>query len=372
MEDLVSAVRLSTILRGLRNARVLVTGHTGFKGSWLTEWLLGHGARVHGFALPPAWGGSLHTLLHHADRMRHRVGDIRSATTVAEVVREAQPEWVFHLAAQPLVRRSYREPVLTWETNVMGTWHLLEALRGVQAPQAVVIATTDKVYRNTESPVGYRESDELGGHDPYAASKAACELAVASWRVSYGEANGIRVATARAGNVLGGGDWSEDRLVPDCYRAWGRGETVRLRHPGATRPWQHVLDPLSGYLTLAQAIAVNPYAPVAVNFGPDSDSHLAVGTLVDRLAQASGTAGWEPAPAPASGTLAMHESEQLGLDTTLARTELGWRSRLSADQMVTWTAEGYVSVGASSLHYVERQLAAYESLGEASVRMETR
>lgn len=357
--------KLVTMLRDVRDARVLITGHTGFKGSWLAEWLLGHGAQVYGYALEPAWANSLFEQRRLADRMDHTVGDIRNAEQLQTVIRRAEPEWVVHLAAQPLVRRSYREPVLTWETNVMGTWHLLEALRTVQAPRAVVIVTTDKVYRNVESPVGYRETDDLGGHDPYAASKAACELAVASWRASYGEASGMRVATARAGNVLGGGDWSEDRIVPDCYRAWARGEPVRLRHPEATRPWQHVLEPLSGYLALAHAVASDAHAPAAVNFGPDADAHLAVGTLVDRLARASGTAGWIPSPAGPEGP--MHETRHLALDTTLARTRLGWTPRLSTDQLISWTAEGYASLGTSASQYMERQLADYESLGVETV-----
>jgi CDP-glucose 4,6-dehydratase len=352
------------MLRDVHGARVLVTGHTGFKGSWLAEWLMGHGAQVYGFALEPAWGDSLFATQRHAERLYHTVGDICDADAVRAVVQRAQPEWVFHLAAQPLVRRSYREPVLTWETNVMGTWHLLEALRTVQAPRGVVIVTTDKVYRNTESPVGYRETDNLGGHDPYASSKAACELAVASWRASYGASSGVRVATARAGNVLGGGDWSEDRIVPDCYRAWGRGETVRLRHPGATRPWQHVLEPLSGYLRLAQAVATEADAPMAVNFGPDADALISVGDLVARLAQTSGTAGWMQDAVP--GDAAVHETTYLALDTTLARTRLGWRPRLSVDRLVEWTAAGYAEPAGASHGYVERQIAAYESMGQVS------
>jgi CDP-glucose 4,6-dehydratase len=348
----------------MRAAHVLITGHTGFKGSWLAEWLLGHGAEVFGFALEPAWEQSLFATQRHAERLHHMVGDVRDAAQLRAAVQRAQPEWVFHLAAQPLVRRSYREPVLTWETNVMGTWHLLEALRTVQAPRAVIVVTTDKVYRNVESPRGYRESDELGGHDPYASSKAACELAVASWRASFGELTGMRVATARAGNVLGGGDWSEDRIVPDCYRAWARGETVRLRHPGATRPWQHVLEPLSGYLTLAQALATEPSAPTAVNFGPHTDALIPVGELVARLAQASGITGWVHENVPEDA--AAHETTYLALDTTLARTRLGWQPRLSVDQLVQWTAAGYAAGHSDPARIlpsvVERQLAAYESL----------
>jgi len=353
-----------SLTRLFRRARVLITGHTGFKGSWLAEWLMGHGADVYGFALEPEWEDSLSDTLRHSDRLHHTIGDIRNQDQVRAVVRKAQPEWVFHLAAQPLVRRSYREPELTWETNVMGTWHLLEALRTIQSPRAVVIVTTDKVYRNVESTRGYRETDELGGHDPYASSKAACEIAVASWRASYTNLSGIRVATARAGNVLGGGDWSQDRIVPDCYRAWAKGERVRLRFPNATRPWQHVLEPLSGYITLAHSLASDTSAPMAVNFGPDRDALIPVGALVDRLAKESGGTGWIAETQESASTA--YETTYLALDTELARIRLGWRPRLSINDLVQWTAEGYAIGSTRKKHrrapFVEKQIADYEAL----------
>ena len=347
-----------------RGSRVLITGNTGFKGSWLAEWLIGHGADVYGYALNPEWEKSLFETRRHAERMNHTAGDIRDIDHLKRVMQKAQPEWVFHLAAQPLVRRSYREPILTWETNVMGTLNLLEGLRTIPTPRAVVIVTTDKVYRNTESPHGYKETDELGGHDPYAASKAACELVVASWRESYGEKAGIRVATARAGNVLGGGDWSADRIVPDCFRAWRKTEKVKLRHPQATRPWQHVLEPLSGYLTLAQALAKGQNAPSAVNFGPSEDALIPVGTLVDHIAKITGGVGWE-VESP-STTSSLHETTYLALNTSLARQRLGWRPKLTVDQLIEWTSQGYGLSGerdaANDAAYVETQIADYEAL----------
>ena len=223
-------------LEFLRGRRVLVTGHTGFKGSWLSEWLLDAGATVTGIALPPERPGSLFESLALADRVHHIECDIRDASRLGAAVREADPEIVFHLAAQALVRRSYRDPIGTWSTNVVGTLNVLEAARALETPVRVVAVTTDKVYRNREWVHAYRESDELGGHDPYSASKAACEIAVASWRASFARSDGVLVSTARAGNVLGGGDDAEDRIVPDCFRAWTRGQPAVIRHPGLHVP----------------------------------------------------------------------------------------------------------------------------------------
>ncbi len=349
--------RLPSVLRAVRDARVLVTGHTGFKGSWLTEWLLGHGARVYGLALPPAAGPSLHHLLHHADRIRQRLGDIRHATTVQAVVREAQPEWVFHLAAQPLVRQGYRDPHGTWATNLGGTLHLLQALHEVAVPRAVVMVTTDKVYKHRPPPHAYRETDELGGEDPYAASKAACELAVASWRLAYSDGLGSCLATARAGNVLGAGDWSADRIVPDCYRAWQQGTPVTLRYPDAVRPWQHVLDALAGYLTLSHALAFEPDPPRTVNFGPVAAEALTVRELVDAL----GTDGRGPGWITGSPVSQVPEAAFLSLATDLARERLDWSPRLSTPETIAWTRVGYTHDGPHMARTVEQQLADFES-----------
>ena len=234
--------------------RVLVTGHTGFKGSWLCEWLLGLGAKVTGYSLPPPAPPALFEQLGLAGRLRHIVGDIQDLPGLSRAVQAARPDYVFHLAAQTIVRDSYVKPVETFMVNLMGTVHLLEALRSVSHPCAAVFVTTDKCYENREWVYGYREEDPLGGHDPYSASKATAELAIASYRRSFFQSHPVRIASARAGNVIGGGDWAVDRIVPDCMRALARGKPIPVRNPKATRPWQHVLEPLSGYLWLGACL----------------------------------------------------------------------------------------------------------------------
>jgi len=236
---------MESLRRAYAGKRVFITGHTGFKGSWLCEWLLGLDAEVWGYSLPPPTRPALFEQLRLANRVRHEVGDVREAGKLAQAVRRCRPHFVFHLAAQPLVRASYAHPAETWDTNVLGTAHLLDAIRGLPTPCAAVIVTTDKVYADASRP--QREDGVLGGKDPYSASKAAAEIAVASWRASYFSAPGSSaVASARAGNVIGGGDWAADRLIPDCARALGRGEVIQVRNPASIRPWQHVLDPLRG------------------------------------------------------------------------------------------------------------------------------
>jgi CDP-glucose 4,6-dehydratase len=237
-----------------RHRRVLLTGHTGFKGGWLALWLRELGARVSGLALPPAGALNLFGLARVREGIDSGFLDIRVADALARAVRAAEPEVVFHLAAQPLVRMSYADPMATYATNVMGTVHLLDALRGLDSVRAAVMVTTDKVYWNRESPWPYREDDALGGHDPYSASKAASELAIASYRDAFLAEQGVAVASARAGNVIGGGDWSVDRLIPDAVRAWSSGQPLHIRRPEAIRPWQHVLEPLAGYLRLAERL----------------------------------------------------------------------------------------------------------------------
>ena len=266
--------------------KVLVTGHTGFKGSWLTAWLLRLGSAVVGLS------DSIPTSPAHFEsakmdaRLSHHIGDVRDLNLVTRLIKEEQPDFVFHLAAQPLVRRSYFDPHLTIETNVMGTANILEALRLTQHPCTAIIVTSDKSYDNVEQIWGYRENDPLGGRDPYSASKGAAELVVKTYAQSYFSAadSPVKVAVGRAGNVIGGGDWAEDRIVPDCVRAWSRGESVEIRHPQATRPWQHVLEPLSGYLLLALSLAHDAdLNGEPFNFGPPAQQNYAVAELLDKI-----------------------------------------------------------------------------------------
>ena len=251
-----------------RGKSVLITGHTGFKGAWLTLWLAQLGARVTGVALPPATSPNLFTEAKVEALCDSHVCDVRDAAAFLDRIKASRPEIVFHLAAQPLVRASYREPLATFETNAMGTAYLLDAVRQIDSVRVVVIVTTDKVYRNVETLQPYREDDPLGGRDPYSASKAASEIIAASYRASFLAVRNVAVATARSGNVIGGGDWSDDRLIPDAIRAWDAGRALVIRHPEAVRPWQHVLEPLAGYMILASKLWERPSLADAYNFGP--------------------------------------------------------------------------------------------------------
>jgi CDP-glucose 4,6-dehydratase len=311
-----------------RGRRVLLTGHTGFKGSWLALWLLELGARVTGVALAPEPGPSLFRQLGLSERLVHRIADIRQGDLMQELVAECQPEVVLHLAAQPLVRRSYSEPLATWETNVIGTIHLLEALRPLPRPCAAVLVTTDKVYRNNEWLYGYRENDPLGGHDPYSSSKAAAELAIASWRASFcGSAPHqvplLRIASARAGNVIGGGDWAAERIMPDAMRALACGQPIGVRNPAATRPWQHVLEPLGGYLLLAERLSTEgERLASAFNFGPQLEANRSVRELVEEALH-----HWPGQWVDQSHASSPHEAGLLHLVTDKSHHELGWAPR---------------------------------------------
>lgn len=302
-----------------RGKRVLVTGHSGFKGAWLTLWLNRLGAEVTGISLPPLTQPNLFGAVHITALCNSHFLDIRNPDEVAEIVEATFPEIIFHLAAQPLVRAGYREPIITLETNVMGAAHVLEAMRGRDSVRVAVMVTTDKVYRDMQSPEPYREDDALGGHDPYSASKAACEIIVESYRNSFLAAQGVAVASARAGNVIGGGDWSEDRLIPDAIRAWQAGETLQVRRPQAVRPWQHVLEPLAGYLTLAHCLWERPRLAGAYNFGPAAGDAVAVRDVVElaRTVYGQGEVTY------GAGDQGPHEAAWLALEAAKAESVLG-------------------------------------------------
>lgn len=341
-----------------RGRRVLVTGHTGFKGAWLSLWLRRLSASACGYALNPPSTPSLFEDASVGGRVRSVHGDVLDLPALARVMREFQPEIVFHLAAQSLVRESYAQPILTFATNALGTANLLEAVRACDSVRAVVVVTTDKCYEEHIEGAPHVETDALGGYDPYAASKACAELVTASYRRSFLAGRGIQVATVRAGNVIGGGDWAADRIVPDLVRAFCRGRPARIRNPAATRPWQHVLDPLAGYLLLAQRLAQGGSdVAEAWNFGPASADPLTVAELADHFVQAWGeAAAWE-----------VEEGEQpreaplLALDSTKARTRLGWRQRLPAAVAIDWTARWYRAFqsGARAELLCERQIDEY-------------
>jgi CDP-glucose 4,6-dehydratase len=328
MENL--ALTRATSASFWRGKRVLLTGYTGFKGSWLTLWLHRLGAKVTGISLPPMMTPNLYTEAKVDAVCRCHFCDIRDVSALAELIHAARPEIVFHLAAQPLVRASYRDPRVTFETNIMGTAHVLDALRGLDSARVAVMVTTDKVYRDSERRP-YREDDPLGGHDPYSASKAACEIVIASYRDAFLSAQGLAVASARAGNVIGGGDWSEDRLIPDAVRAWQAGQALEIRRPEAVRPWQHVLEPLAGYLILARELWERPALAGAYNFGPDPGEAVAVRDLVELARAAYG----EGEVRYADGSGGPHESAWLALEVAKARSALGVVPTLTLVQAVT-------------------------------------
>ena len=346
--------------------RVLVTGHTGFKGAWLAIWLRELGAQVSGLALAPDTQPSLFGAAALENLLRHRLGDIRQLDTVLAAVRGARPEIVFHLAAQSLVRRSYAEPAITYQANVEGTLHVLEALRLSSGVRAAVIVTSDKCYENRGAGRPFREDDALGGEDPYSSSKACAEVVTAAMRHSFfTRADGPAVATARAGNVIGGGDWAEDRLIPDIERAIHAGQSVRVRNAAAVRPWQHVLEPLSGYLLLAEKLCGGgqPFAS-GWNFGPHEADAVPVSQVVRRalkLWKAEGA--WQDSPEAGSP-----EASYLSLDAGRARERLGWRPRLRLPAALEWTVDWYRRFrgGESALELATAQVRRYIRLPGAA------
>jgi CDP-glucose 4,6-dehydratase len=335
MENL--ALTNATTAAFWRDKRVLLTGHTGFKGSWLTLWLHRLGAKVTGISLPPATAPNLYSEADIGALCRSHFCDIRDASALAELVQAARPDIVFHLAAQALVRASYREPLATFASNVMGTANVLDALRGLDGVRVAVMVTTDKVYRNHEPSRPYREDDALGGHDPYSASKAASEIIIASYRDAFLTTQGVAVASARAGNVIGGGDWSDDRVIPDAVRAWQAGQSLQVRRPQAVRPWQHVLEPLNGYLTLAQKLWQQPALAGAYNFGPQANEAVPVRELVEAARAVYG----EGEVHYGDGTEGPQESAWLTLDVAKVEQVLGVMPRLLLVQAVTQTMAWY-------------------------------
>jgi len=350
----------------LQNKRVFLTGHTGFKGSWLALWLHRLGASVYGYSLPPPTEPSNYALAHIRDLLHgETLADIRDRELMRETLATFKPDVVFHLAAQPLVRDSYARPFDTFDVNVMGTASVLDAVRDLNRPCAVVCITTDKCYENREQVWGYRECDPMGGHDPYSASKGAAELLIASYRRSFFNPerlaeHGVQLASARAGNVIGGGDWARDRIVTDMVAALASGRPVPVRNPHAVRPWQHVLEPLSGYLKLASAMLATPSAAWSSgwNFGPVSGTELTVGELASAFVRAWGSGEWTDQSDPAQP----HEATLLRLNIEKAGWELGWRPRWSCCETVDRTAHWYRSVlceGADARAACERDIEAY-------------
>jgi CDP-glucose 4,6-dehydratase len=357
VEDLVSM----SFQKTFSGKRVLVTGHTGFKGAWLCEWLIALGADVTGFALPPPTTPALFDQLGLSKRMQDRRGDVRDLAAVRAAIEAARPDFVFHLAAQALVRLSYAQPVETYATNVMGTVHLLEAVRLSGLACTVVVVTTDKCYENTERAHAYREDEPMGGHDPYSSSKGATELVVSAYRRSYFSApdSPVRLASARAGNVIGGGDWALDRIVPDCIRSLQRGEAIPVRNRHATRPWQHVLEPLGGYLWLAARLATDRKFATAYNFGPTPAATQPVGALVTEVLK-HWPGRWEDRTDPK----AVHEAALLSLAIDKAGRELDWRPVWDFATTIAQTVDWYRQVAADSAtaaQHTRRQIVAYEN-----------
>jgi CDP-glucose 4,6-dehydratase len=343
-----------------RGRRVVVTGDTGFKGSWLAIWLLELGAEVYGYALPPRSEQENFHECRLAQHIHHTDGDVRDLAALREFFRSARPEFAFHLAAQPLVLKSYRDPIETFSTNVMGTANFLECVREQASLRAAVVVTTDKVYENHGLGVPFKESDRLGGKDPYSASKACAELVTSSYISSFASEGMCHVATARAGNVIGGRDWCEYRLVPDIFRSVLQEQKVIIRNPQSVRPWQHVLEPLAGYLLLAATLVASQRATGAWNFSPSTSNHVTVQELAQSILATIGRGGYQVASEESN-----REAKILALDSTKSKEVLGWRPILSFEETVRFTVEGYSGDQVGALDLCTRQIMAYVELVRA-------
>jgi CDP-glucose 4,6-dehydratase len=360
MENLVSK---QTPVDFYRDKKVFITGHTGFKGAWLTAVLFEAGANVKGYALDPERPGGLYDYLDPASQRLSVIADVRDRQRVIKEILEFNPDVVFHLAAQPLVRRSYEIPAETFEVNVAGTANVLEAVTKLSAPCATLVITTDKVYQNREQDVYYKEEDTLGGYDPYSASKACCELVCDSFRKSFFDpsaysAHQKSLATVRAGNVIGGGDWSLDRLMPDIVQSLQDHKTISIRNPASVRPWQHVLEAISGYLLLGERLTNDAGFSGAYNFGPLPEDHLAVRDVVDHAAQYWGNGKWQDV----SDNKQPHEAALLKLDISRSLQKLMWKPKLNAMKAIEWTIDWYKRPDAEKYEYTRRQIEEYFTL----------
>jgi len=357
MEDLAVMGRTRSRDELFRDTRVLVTGHTGFKGSWLVLCLHRLGAKVTGISLPPHTSPNLFSLAGIDELCDSRFFDVREGAALDAMIKQIRPEIVFHLAAQPLVRTSYRDPVETFSTNVMGTAHVLDSLRGSEHARVAVMVTTDKVYRDGNRQRPYREDDALGGHDPYSASKAASEMVIASYRDAFLAEQGVAVASARAGNVIGGGDWSSDRLIPDAVRAWEKGQTLKVRRPNAIRPWQHVLEPLAGYLILAEKLWRDPALAGAYNFGPENHETATVRDVVELARSCYGCGNVRYG----NGSDGPQEAGWLALDIAKSSQSLGVNPRWTLTESIEKTMSWYraCTQGEEARELCETQIAEF-------------
>jgi CDP-glucose 4,6-dehydratase len=357
---------MNNILKNIyHNKKVLVTGHTGFKGSWISLWLTELGAKVVGYSLEPPTNPNLFQSLRLDEKIKHYIGDIRDETNLKSVFQHEKPDIVFHLAAQPIVRLSYKEPKLTYETNIIGTINVLEAIKVVNTTRVAINITSDKCYENHEWVYGYRENDPMGGFDPYSSSKGCSELVTAAYRKSffnpdqYNKTHCVSLATVRAGNVIGGGDWAVDRLIPDCIRSLINNETIIIRNPNATRPWQHVLEPLSGYLWLGALMWENPVAySEGWNFGPDNEDVVSVEDIVKHLLQI-----WSDGSYQVNLETSLYEAKLLKLDISKARFNLKWKPVYTAyralEETINWYKNYYARNKNEIYRYTINQIQEY-------------